>query len=93
MRLSFDAQPCEVFFRSYRSLNVKAPELDDFRKDLVDGKGIESIQPLYLFVGAFNAFKFSVIMDKYALTVIYLIFLDCYFGSFFFPSSFCCLFL
>ena len=35
----------EVFFRFYIRLDIQAPELDDFRKHLVDGEGTEFIKP------------------------------------------------
>ena len=43
---------------------------------------------LCILVAPFNPFAFSIIMGKYVLLVIFLIFLDCYFGYFYFPSSF-----
>ena len=43
---------------------------------------------LCLLVGAFNPSTFSVIMGNYVLLAFFLNFLDCYFGSFFFLSSF-----
>ena len=46
---------------------------------------------LYLLVGIYNPFIFNVIEGNHVLTDTYLIFLDCYFGSFFFPSSLYCL--
>ena len=47
-----------------------------------------SIHQSVYFGSEFNLFTFKVIMDTYVFIVIFLVVLDCFFGSFFFPSSF-----
>ena len=39
--------PCgEVFFRGNIRLDIQPPQFDDFRQHLVDGEGIELVEPL-----------------------------------------------
>ena len=41
----------EVFFRLHILLCVQTPQFDDLRQHLVDGEGVETVQPLFGSVG------------------------------------------
>nr|DAL75787.1 MAG TPA: hypothetical protein [Bacteriophage sp.] len=47
MVLSFHGLSGEVFFSFHIGLHIQSPEFDQLRKHLINGKGVESIQPLF----------------------------------------------
>ena len=88
--LSFDLFACYTFFHPlsfslYLFLGLKWVSC----KQHINGSYfcIHSASPCLL-VGAFNPFTFNVIMDKCVVIAIFLVILDCYFGSFILPLLF-----
>ena len=60
--MSFPAHCGEVFSCIHLCLHVQAPQLDQLGKDLVDGEGVELLQPL---VGAVrNALRIGVLCHR-----------------------------